>query len=344
MKRLAILLLTLVLALSLAIPVMAQPAPVITDVTVNGGNGSPPIVKCKWEYPDDGDPDHITPGTQFMPPVAYGVDKPIEFYAVVTDPDGQLTVDRVYADVFHPLSRPAIIPEFKYQLEMAREATVAGGLEEFDEAVEQGLITFASGYTAAEVRHELEQGLAWVWEGNQVMSYHQPWGDYRVQVKAYDRNNNPSLILINFFRYVAVTACEYDFTSVSYGPVEVCTDKWVGGDTTFGTAGFPTVRNIGNTWLNVQVKQDDMGLGDTSGVWNVQFDARLGAMGVGTDVFFDPAWRKEATPPAGSWTTLPDILQLCNTQKLDFSIHVMKADPGSYTGNMLLSCAYVAWP
>ncbi|MFH1639989.1 MAG: hypothetical protein ABIB93_06775 [Chloroflexota bacterium] len=345
MKKLTILFLTMVLVFSLAAPVMA--ADVTTDVTVNGGTGLPPIVKCKWELPDDGDPTHIIPGTQVLPPVAYGVEKPLEFFAVVTDPDGQLSVDRVYADVFHPMSRPASIPEFKYQLAMIRLASVADGLTAFDSAVAQGIITFNPShpeYDAAEVRHELEQGLAWVWMGNQVISYHQPWGDYRVEVKAYDKNNNPSPILVNYFRYMPVTACEYDFTNVGYGPVEVCTNKWVPGDVNFGTAALPTVRNIGNTWLNILTKQDDMGFGDTSGIWNVEFDARLGAAGVGTDVIYNPAWKKGTTPPAGNWTMLPDILELCNTQKLDFSIHVKKADPASYSGNMILSCIYAAWP
>ncbi|MFH1639988.1 MAG: hypothetical protein ABIB93_06770 [Chloroflexota bacterium] len=342
MKKLAIFLLTLVLVCFPAVPAIA--ADVTTDVTVNGGNGSPPIVKCKWELPDDGDPTHIVTGTQFLPPVGFGATKPIEFYAVVTDPEGQLSVDRVSADVFHPLKRPADVPYFKYQLAMVRLATVADNLAAFDLAVARGVIKYATPYDAAEVRHELEQGLAWLWKGNQVMDYHQPWGDYLVQVKAYDKNNNPSPLLENFFLYIPITACEYDFTSVHYGPVEVCRDKWVPGDTEFSTPDFPTVRNIGNTWCQIQIKQDDMGFGDTSGIWNVQYHARLGSAVTGTDVVYHPACRKGNTPPAGIWMTLPDILKLCNTQKLDFSIHVKKADPNSYGGKMYICCAFVPFP
>ena len=171
------------------------------------------------------------------------------------------------------------------------------------------------------------------------MDYHQPEGDYKVEVIAFDSNNNMSDPLMNYFTYVALTKVAFDFENVSYGPVEVCSNKWVGGDTTFQMFdGFPTVRNLGNTNAQIVVAQDDMGLGDTSGVPNVEYDARLGAVGGNAHVTYDPT---DLGDPV--MTTIPGILQLCNTEKLDFSIHVKKAPAGSYDGNMIIGSIWAEW-
>jgi hypothetical protein len=329
LKKALIIGLVVILSLALAIPAIAQTKD--TSVEVLAGAGSPPIIKCKWETPDDGDPlaNNGTPGTQVMPIAAYQALKQVWFYAVVTDPQGVLTVSRVYADVYHPSCRPADVPSFKYQLEMLPLELVEGQTA-FQDAVNKNLVTFASGFTTSEVLEELVQEDAKVYRGTQYIDYHQPWGDYYVKVLAYDSGNNESAPLWNQFKYMKVSAAEFDFDSVNYGSVEVCTNKWKGGDTIFDPTESPsmaTVRNIGNTWVTLQVQQDDMGLGQTSGVWNVEYDARLGDALTGTAIVYEPDQK----------VSLPDILELCNTQKLDFSIHVKKAPAGIYTGIMELS-------
>jgi hypothetical protein len=316
MKKFAFIIFALVLVFAIAVPALAQ----TTGVEVVGGGGSPPIIKCKWETPDDGDPTHTTPGTQVLPPVVYQGQSEVKFWAVVTDPEGVGTVKSVYADVWHPAGPPEC-GSFKYQLELTKVDKFAVGIPAFQEAYEQGLITFGQDYDYADVMHQLEQCLCDVYMGVQYLSYHQPAGAYMVAVKAYDIPGNPSIPLVNYLDYVPVTAMEIDFENVDYGSLQVCTNKWIGGDTTFGTAEYPTVRNIGNTNLRIGVWQDDMGLGDTSGVWNVEYDARLGAQGM--EAVYDPFQEG---------VVLEDILPLCNTQKLDFSIHIKKADPGTYSG------------
>lgn len=355
MKKLLVVLISLVLALSLAVPVMANSeTDVTTGVTVNAGGGSPPIIKCKWETPDDGDPSHVTPGTQVLPSGIYQVDAPMKYYAVVTDPEGAGTVSAVYADVFHPEGLPDC-GSFKYQLELKLipkeesgppypegslpPMSVADLKAMVQDAYDDGLIIFDPGYDIDDVIHQIDQCLADVYCGEQVMDYHQPAGDYRVEVVAYDKNNNQSEKLINWFEYVALTKCEFDFTNVCYGPVEVCTNKWVGGDTTFSHFdGYPTVRNLGNTNAHIRVAQDDMGLGDTSGVPNVEYDARLGPMGGNDHVTYPPT---DLSSPV--MTTIPGTLELCNTQKLDFSVHVKKAPAGDYYGNMVIDCILADW-
>jgi hypothetical protein len=176
------------------------------------------------------------------------------------------------------------------------------------------------------------------------MSYHQPYGTYKVIITAFDNNNNQGT-LENHFLYVPVTAAELDFTAIDYGTVQVQTDVIRGGDTVFSQDdGKPTVRNIGNTWAKIWLFQNDMGFGQTVGQippWNVLFDARLGDALTGTLIHFDPAFAKGTTPtPNGPKTVLPDILKLCNTQKLDFSILVKKALLPGYSGNMWIGAQF----
>jgi hypothetical protein len=343
MKKLLVALMSLVLALSLAVPVMANSETnVTTGATVNAGGGLPPIIKCKWERPDDGD---NGPGTQVLPSGEYQVDKPMEYFAVVTDPEGAGTVAAVYADVWHPEGLPEC-GSFKYQLQLHLIEKIPGpdgNVEELKAMVQcaydDGLITFSPDYDIDEVIHEIDQCLADVYRGTQVMDYHQPAGMYRVEVIAFDNNNNQSVPLVNFFEYVPLTKVAFDFTNVDYGSVEVCTNKWVGGNTFFEMFdGYPTVRNLGNTNAQIVVAQDDMGLGDTSGVPNVEYDARLGPVGGNAHVTYDPT---DLSNPV--MTTIPGILELCNTQKLDFSIHVKKAPAGNYGGDMVIGCIPADW-
>jgi len=286
------------------------------------------VVKCKWEQDlspclEDGDCNHLTPGGQFLPPCEYQGKKTIQYWAVVTDEEDRGNVYTVYVDVYHPNG------SFKYEVIMTKQPKECA-IEAFQDAYEAGLITFAEGYTYEEVLDELNECLAQVWMGEADLDYHQMAGDYRVEAYAIDTNNNRSAPLINTFLYVPCACCEFDFTTVNYGSVNVCTFKWIGGDNVFGTSDKPTVRNIGNVPCQIVVEQDDMGFGkDVSGNWNVEFGARLGWDGV--SVYYDPYEE----------VVLPDVLPNCNTQKLDFGIHVKKAGGGEqYTGKMWLGC----WP
>src|SRR3990167_9567850 len=83
-----------------------------------------------------------------------------------------------------------------------------------------------------------------------------------------------------------------------------------------------TVRNLGNTNVNLKIKQDDMKFGkDQTGKWNVQFDARIG--NIVTAAVYDPF----------ILTAIPGKLPHSTDDELDLSIHVIKGLPGTvYTG------------
>lgn len=324
MKKLTFIVLTLILAGSSGISVMAQD--IDTEAEIVAGGGNPPIIKCKWETPDDGDPENIVPFTQVLPSAVCDEEVLVNYWAVVTDPEGVDSVSRVYADVWHP-QEPPEYGSFKYQLQLFR-VILDDPIEDFIAAYNKELVTFSSSCDFYEVVHELEQGLAHVYCGEALLDYCQPAGDYLVEVYAYDTGNNRSEGLTNHFTYVAVTACMFDFESIDYGSVVVSVNKWIGGDQSMNTPRYPTVRNCGNTNARLSLSQDDMGLGMSSLGYNVEYDARLGANGC--HAYYDPYQE----------VTLEDVLPLCSTQKLDFSIHVRKGQGGSYCGSLTIGCVY----
>jgi hypothetical protein len=330
----------------------------ITGGTGGGGGNTPPIVKCKWEYDLDvaidvdncdvcsgcipagcvdisnffyHDACPCIPGLQVLPILGNFVR--VGYYAVVTDPD--FDIDHVYADIWHPDG------EFKYQIELLPLARLPG-LEAWSHVstCHADLIAINQDWAAgvpdafADIEHEIDQQLAWVYYGEASLSYCQPGGYYTVGVRGQDSFNAWSDYLYNQFWYIPTTAIRKDFTQVNYGTAVISRDKWVGGDQDMGTAGFPTIQNWGNTPVNLYVYQDDMGLGFTgepsSPTWNVEFDIRLGADGM--DIYFDPFENQDSTHKGVYFGQLG----LCTLEKIDFSIHVLKADPGTYNGNMCL--------
>jgi hypothetical protein len=324
MKRMLAIVIAVILTLGLAVPAFAD---VPTDVTVTEGQGEPPIIKCKWETPDDGDPTHSTPGTQILPPLQWETHKTVGYYAVVTDPMGLANVAAVYADVFHPDVEPWC-GSFKYQIQLQKVTDIAAGLSMFYEAWDYGLVAMDS-YTYDDIVHELEQGSAAVYmiEYEEGLWYEQPAGDYTVIIKAVNLQNKEQTFT-NVFQYVAMSGVEADFTAFTYGPVIPGVHKQVNGDTNFdgtkpmaghGQTNGATVRNIGNTQMCVTLYQEDLvnattglPLGKTGAEWNVEFDARLGV--TGQWVVFSPEEE----------VTLPDVLPLSDWNKLDLSITLFK--------------------
>jgi len=118
---------------------------------------------------------------------------------------------------------------------------------------------------------------------------------------------------------------EIDFDIIDYGMAVENVRKWVLGDLDMGTSFWPTIRNSGSSPIEVHIWQDDMGFGMTGGQWNVDFSARLGA--VGTIVIYDPFEE----------IILPDLIMSGEIEKLDIGILIFKGVPGfTYFGEMTL--------
>lgn len=312
----------IVLLFALMVMVPAGAVSVSTGVSIQSGGGSVPVVKAKWERDtttklEDGDQTHAIAGSQFLPPCTFNGKKPLQYFAVVTDEEDNGNLKLVFADVFHPDGT------FKYQVNFVKQAQSVG-IAEFNAAVAAGLIKYGPQRTPAEVLEELQKGTAAVWKGEANLDYCQMDGDYTVIVTGVDSNDNYSPTLTNTFLYVPVACGEFDFTGVDYGSVSIGKPVWRAGDTVFGTADKPTVRNIGNTKIQVKIQQTDMGFGqDVDGNWMVKFDARMGNTGA------EPIYLPNVE------ITLPDVLDRCHLDELDFSIHVVKGQ-GTHSGEMTL--------
>ncbi|MFH1822222.1 MAG: hypothetical protein ABH830_00815, partial [Patescibacteria group bacterium] len=321
-----------------------------TGFTRDSAGGQNPIIKVKWEANADRYTDALpTAGAQLNASGQYQVNKTIAICAIVTDPDGLADIDRVYADVFYPVGialGDSHVPladqsgdgcgELMQEDSMTKLAKAAG-IDLFCNMVRNNnsnLPTWNTGYNYDEICKadgELQKETAAVFCAQKDLSYEDPSGDYRVLILAQDKNGLDGT-LENTFKYLETTAFQTDFTSVSYGPVKLNTHKIINGDLTWGPT-LASVRNVGNTRLNMRVWQNDMGLGKTDGNWNVKFDARVGS---------NATW-KNYNPE--TTTTLNDSLDLSELDEMDFSIEIYKFPPehtGPYAGTMTLSAVKTA--
>ncbi|NMB47874.1 hypothetical protein GYA13_00300 [Candidatus Kuenenbacteria bacterium] len=324
-----------------------------TDLTQVQAGGEAPVVKAKWEMnPEKGNDgqylgtdDSTSAGAQFNPTGVKDLNKRIAICAIVTDPEGMGDVAGVYADVYYPEGialGPSHDPlanqsgagcgEFMQQDKLT-ELTKEEGFELFCKKIKDSnnnLPVFnGTTYDYDEIcaqDGELLKMTARVYCAEKDLSYEDPFGHYKVIVQAQDTNSLNGT-LENSFEYLPLTAFVADFTSVGYGNVKLNIEKLVNGDLNFGTSALPTVRNVGNTRLNMTVLQNDMGLGKTSGSWNVSYKARVGSYA-------------EYTPYLPEVTaTLEDALDLSETDEIDFSILVNKfptSSSNNWHGSMTL--------
>jgi hypothetical protein len=352
---------------------------------------------------------------QFLPSGLYDVNKTVQYYVMVKDSDGPGDIANVYVSVFHPNWGPDCPPVDggeKYELRLTEidkgliydgQGNVigydpAGGVAAFQAALAADLVEFSTvvdpstglpvvadpiaGPTPEEMEHimwELDKCDARIYKVEGPLHYHQPCGKYTVKAKAVDVGGSWAQPLYNCFEYLCMQAFRVDFTSVAFGNVNLCTTKWVYGDTEFlpggtATAGDPaagadtpaTVHNVGNMPMRLAVAFGDMDL-DITGLapttistdieqfiidnttWNVYFDARLGGNPI-DERFMDPF---DQSAPANAdltdldpalFTTLPTVLLPCTPQQLELSIHIIKADPTIHSGVMVLECVEADWP
>ncbi len=332
---------------------VTSPGTVSTGLTRDTSGGETPIVKAKWEANVDRYTDtSINAGAQFLPSGQKNVNKTISICAVVTDPDGLADIQNVYADVFYPEgialgdSHVALADQSGdgcgalMQEDTLSKLTKAEGLSLFCNMVRNNnnnLPTFNQGYDYDEIcatDGELQKETAAVFCASKNLSYEDPSGMYKVWAVAQDKNGKQGT-LENKFEYMPLTAFEADFNQVAYGNVRLNTHKIISGNLTWDAMnqGKASVRNVGNTRLQMSVRQDDMGFGKTDGQWNVKYDARVGSF----------AGFKVYSPETTNW--LDDALDLSELDEMDFSVDVSKFPPThtgeAYTGNMTLGAKSV---
>mgnify|MGYP000058804183 CR=1 FL=1 len=371
---------SLVLALSFGLVVTAVATTISTGLTKGQGGGSAPYIKAKWEMygpcfdgsswngcsgaGGQGLDASGDPGAQFAPPQEWGKNLNYTVCAIATDPNGADDIDGVYADIYYPSNRPMHVSMDPDEID-----NPSGGCGAFIE--ENTLIKLSKdeGYELIcnQIRNnnydlpvknpdyptlsdlyedicgpegELQKEEAFVYCDDKTLTWEDPAGFYKVEVFAQDNAGNSSEKLENHFEYLAFTGYEVDFSSVDYGEVLLDVHKKVSGDRNFDTADKPTVRNIGNTRLNMKVAQDDMNLGQSSGEWNVRYDARVGNL-TSDWAYYYPFGYVGDTPSSDDYTELNEILDLSETEEMDFSIEVFKwPDEDNFAGELWLDAEY----
>jgi hypothetical protein len=343
-----------IMAVSMAIPALADS--VSTGVTVSSGAGTAPIVLALWAHDggsnvtsESADPSHATVGVQILPTQGYQASHDITFVAVVTDGNGVANLTHVYADITNPDG------SLKFEVELTRHSTDDFSQTEFDAAYNDNMVTVNSPATQATIDEQLNQQLAAKYWGTYHFDNCQLTGTYGITINAL----NVQTLVGSFggsFLWAPLAAADFDFNAVNYGNVTMNVHKQIGGNWVFDSpvATAPTnpatIRNIGNTYLRMTIKEDDMGLGSTqiNGVttWNVMYDFRLGDGDIapGTTngmVNYLPAVAKGGNLTGAASVSSLQILNLCALAKVDFSIQVNKdLTPGTpKSGTMIIGAA-----
>jgi hypothetical protein len=390
-KKLIAIAIAVVAILAMTLPAVADT--VSTGVNIQEGTGNPPVVVVKWECPDDGDiyyPSYIDPtnpllsayqeGTQIWPVLEWQEYKPVFYFAIVDDPQGDTTIDTVYVDVYHPVGSPPPYDAnnyFKYQLEMCRLPHAAkinsiwAGFEEwtarefFCYAWDKHLIAADciginlrgpgeeddGPYTKAEILELIDQQSIGFYFACGDIYYEQPAGCYTVTVVAVDTTNNVGT-LTNMMYYVPVSMVEFDFDSFSYGQVFPGSRQDVDGDRNFVVPDQPAGRDAQGYVLNGATVRN------IGNVWSkvtvMQSDLFKNGLPLGmtSGAWNVEYWARMGDPDLGGtkwthmypyeWVTLCDVLFLSTVDKLDFSILINKMGiSGAWGGTMSLGSVCV---
>lgn len=324
MKKALTIVLALALSLALVGPVLANNGQdVETNVTVIGGGGSSPVIKCKWETAwtwANGDDDLTKDGLQVDLSVIPQGSKTVYYWAVAADPN--FDVSKVWADVYEPCD------VFKYQVQLDQIYcdTPVWAVADLELADAAGLITYGPGHDLASVSQQLLDEQAKMYKGQADLEHPQPGGYYHVQDRAQDASGNLSAILLNCFEYVRTPAIELDFTKIDFGEVPISTEVIISGDDIMDPVdtGPRTIKNSGNCNLDISVHFDDMGLKPPEG--DVEFDAQLDLCGKVIGI-------KPSVP-----TKLTGELPICNAYPMHFSIHIIKAlELKAYSGKVTIT-------
>jgi len=330
-KKLTLAMISGIIMTIFIIPTQINAEIVTTSVDISDGGGLKPEILCMWINDEttnleDGDPGHIITGAQFYPDPGYGKSKNLSICAVIFDEESGGDVVLTSSEIYRPLNSFSG-GEFYHSVSFANKGSGPVQLAEFVEAYEAGIVMYSNNSDFDETNYRLSKKTGSLWKGDLNLPSCMPAGNYTVTSRCVDQSGNPSDKLTGCFEYLPLGCIESDFDSVEYKSTMVKVNKWVTGNSIFSIGdGYPTIRNTGNIPVSITLSQDDMNFGkDYKGNWNVLFDTRMGDSG--TVINYLP----------GEDVIIPEKLMPCNTESLDFSIHIMSGFPGDYhSGNMIL--------
>ncbi len=363
---------TILVAVLLLLPVVAvakdcsDPDVICTsgDVSetahISSGGSAPPVVHYAWVLPDE---DDYVEGTQIWPELS---DERNDIYAcvVVGDPQGRDDIQNVYVDVYHPVGTEGILPCVAADGQVCDQS---GQGQPWDHNPNNGLFKYQVHaykldpmYDQAEIEQckldALDAGLIsqddfneidyWIFDQPEwymykvylPMLYHQPAGTYEAKAWATDTASGTSQTLSTFFDWVSTVGIEIDFYGgINYGTLQPSVYKIVQGNYVMSDGdNNPTIKNEGNEPVTLKVASTNL--------TGIQFQKEIDDF----DLKWDPEERGYGYGQiyfiGGQQVTLQDKLELCQTEKIDFSVHADVGLPSdTYQGTMTIWASAFDW-
>jgi hypothetical protein len=301
-----------------------------------GPSGSPgadaPKIHFAWVWEDE---DLTTPGTQ-VTCVPSGFKYCVEVKIVISDPNGLMDIEDVKAQIIYPedIWPWCGCPKFKVSAEPLPN----------DQVENQAFLAKHAGLITGEeydkiIYNVLDQPNWTMYVAYFDMWYCEPAGYYDVLVwgvdgafqvgEVYSVANCLSGSAGFGFEFVECLTLEYDFTALNYGNIRPSVTQYIQGDKDLNTPQYPTVKNEGNVPIHIRIKSSPLVMENTQ----YEIDE------------FDYKFKGEiATYPADTWVDIGPTLCVCNTEKLDLSIHAREGLPqGHYSGTFYMQIYVGSW-
>jgi hypothetical protein len=205
----------------------------------------------------------------------------------------------------------------------------------FEAAVETGQMTSAE---VTAIIDECWQGEKAILRVQEDVSKEQSYGEYRVEVTVVN-SAGTTFQKYNYFDVLPFIHMRKDFTRVDWQTIQNNGEYTVSGDINMesegiaradGTGVKPTIENVGNQEMFVNVHFDPLVLDSDTSKSITQFDTKFRASWkpIETIQDFDPVY-------ASTWVCFDQHpLGSNQTGKIDFSVHPIAAQAGHYTGSI----------
>jgi len=311
------------------VAVMAMPAVASEAAETQAqvtGSGTPPVFEEKFELDDDGDPTHVIGGTQVMP-VPDG-NKNVCVYVAVRDPNGAGDINRIWISVVNPLGVEIANGDTINSPTAISELTHAETCVATQAAVDQNLMISAR---KTEIDGHVYASEWRMWKfcfdmGNCYIS-----GVYEITANANDGAGGTGTI-VNTFEYISIKELAVDFTTINYEEIVPGVKQIVSGDSNFGTADAPTVRNRANDPFKLRISAIDMeGTDPNNKILATNLDAHV----YGKDVS-GSAIDEELNLDYAPGILFSPIIDTCATETIDFSLLQSLICSDTYTGTITL--------
>ena len=339
-KTIAVLMAAIIVSAAVVPMVIAASIPTEGVVT---GSTTPPIIKAKWELPDDADaPLHLTPGTQVLPEA--NANKLVKMYMVARDPNGAGDIVNAGFRIEHPAAPdpdtacwmptspvPAIYGYGMVDQLAATEwfygTVITPGPQRA--AIEAAIaaavnVNLINQTVANDLLEELEQQEARFFYAEESFTCCWAPGNYSVMAWASD-NAGGQGELVNNLTYESIIAIDLDFSAgINYGDLVPGVKQILSGDEVFSAGdGAPTVISLANDPIEIWLHATPLE-GEMKQHLITNFDARLNH-----DVSVDFV--------AGQNTLVPGVLIPNWLEKMDFSVTPPDNTPAdTYRGTMTL--------